>query len=75
MNIEKELSGQREAMCVATLAISYAILADAAYDSWTHEGSPAEMAVYVVEESKKRGHLAFLQRILLDSGSGYRYAR
>lgn len=74
MNMNSELSKQREGMAIATLAVAYTFLAQASYDSWRHEGSPAEMAVYVVMEAKKRGTMGFLTEILLDHGHEFRYA-
>jgi hypothetical protein len=54
----------QELLIVAKLAVAYTYLAEAPYDNWGHEGTPAEMAVFVVAESKKRGHFGFLKRII-----------
>lgn len=60
MNIYAEIAGEDEQWLVATLAISFAHLAMAPWDAWGHEGSPAEMAVFVVKQAKERGQLGML---------------
>lgn len=56
---------ESEDLLVAKLASAYTLLALSAYDSWSHEGSPAEMAAYVVQQARNRGNLGFLEDIML----------
>jgi hypothetical protein len=56
-------------LCVAKLSSAYTLLAMASYDSWSHEGSPAEMAAYVIAQAKKEGKLSFVEDILLRNGN------
>lgn len=69
---EIQKSRNKELLIVAQLAVAYTYLNDAAFDSWRHEGSPAEMAVYVVMQAKARGHLTFLQDALIPRDYGLR---
>jgi len=62
MNIRQEISMDDE--LVGTLAVAYTFLAMAPYDSWTHEGTPAQMAAYVVATARKEGRLGFLRGAL-----------
>lgn len=66
MNINEEikLPVDQEALLVARLAVSFALLALAPYDSWSHEGDPAQMAVYVVKTAKKNGNLGFVETVM-----------
>lgn len=64
MDIKRELVNDQELVCTAQLASAYTLLALAPYDNWGHEGSPAEMAAYVVKTAKDRGHLGFVYDIV-----------
>ena len=64
LNIKAEI--RTDDVIVAKLAVAYTLLALAPYDNWSHEGSPAEMAAYVVESARKQGNLGFLRDILFD---------
>lgn len=64
MNIYAEIADEEESWLVAQLAIAFAHLAMAPYDSWGHEGNPAEMAVFVVKKAKERGQLGMLMDTL-----------
>lgn len=55
MNIYAEIADEEESWLVAQLAIAFAHLAMAPYDSWGHEGNPAEMAVFVVRRPRSAG--------------------
>lgn len=70
MNMAEELQlpPDREALLVARLAVSFTLLALAPYDSWSHQGDPAEMAAYVVKTAKKNGNLGFVMQVM---GIGY----
>lgn len=67
MNIKKEIrdGDVKDELVAATLAMNFTLLALAPYDSWNHEGSPAEMAAYVVATAKARGNMGFVERIVL----------
>ena len=67
MHLKGEIhkANEHELLVVAQLASAYTLLAEAPYDSWSHEGSPAEMAVWVVMDAKKQGRLGFVERIVL----------
>ena len=63
MNIKEELKGEKEAQLVGILTSAYTLLALAPFDDWGHEGTPAQMAAYVIKVAKDQGHLGFLYRI------------
>ena len=60
LNIKEELKDEKEAQLVALLSTAYTLLALAPYDDWGHEGSPGQMAAYVIKVAKERGNLGFL---------------
>lgn len=65
MNIEKELDGEpREILLAARLAVAFTFLNLAPFDSWGHEGDPAEMAAYVVKIAKARGQLYAVEQAM-----------
>ena len=65
MNIKSELKNDDfEALAAAKLTSAFTLLAMVAYDSWGHEGTPAEMAALVIRQSKDRGNLGFIYDIL-----------
>lgn len=66
MDIRKEIrDGNGEDLLVAAqLASAYTLLALAPYDSWSHEGTPAEMAAFVVIDAKKQGRMGFVRDIV-----------
>lgn len=59
-----ELASSHKELATAKLAVAYTFLAMAPYDHWGHEGTPAEMATYVVSKLANEGKLGFLYRIL-----------
>lgn len=61
MNIKTEVD--RDDVLVGTLASAFTLLALAPYDNWSHEGTPAEMAAYVVATARKNGNLSFLWKV------------
>lgn len=69
MDMKREVD--KEAVLVGVLASAYTLLALAPYDNWSHEGTPAEMAAYVVQKAKEDGHLYFFYR-LFDINHGVR---
>lgn len=69
MKIRDEIDESDEV--VAQLAVTFTLLALAPYDSWGHEGTPAQMAAYIVKQSKARGNFGMLTRAIL----GERYRR
>lgn len=73
MNLPEKIKNERaeELLVAAQLAVAFAYLNEAPFDSWSHEGTPAEMATYVVIDAKERGHLSFLINAIL----GIRYGR
>lgn len=68
MDIKREI--KEDDVVVARLAVAYTLLILAPYDSWSHEGDPAEMAAYVVNTARKAGNLGFVKDAVL----GRRYA-
>lgn len=73
MNMNKELASEaaRVQKLTAILASAYTLLALAPCDSWGHEGTPAEMAAFVVEDLKKQGRLSMLYDVFLSSSRDY----
>lgn len=72
MDIKKEIHrADYEALAAAKLASAFTLLATVAYDSWGHEGTPAEMAALVIRQSKERGNLSFVYDILGLYADGY----
>lgn len=67
MKISDEI--KKDDLLVAKLACAYTLLSLAPYAHWRHEGSPAEMAAYVVETARKEGKLGFLERIINQNGA------
>ena len=61
MNIKKETDS--EGRLIGLLTSAYTMLAMAPYDNWRHEGTPGEMAAYVVKVAKKNGNLGFLMEL------------
>jgi hypothetical protein len=51
-------------LIIARLASAFTLLALAPYDDWGHEGSPAAMAVHVVQSHRERGSLGMLTDII-----------
>lgn len=49
---------------VGLLTAAYTMLAMAPHDNWGHEGTPGEMAAYVVKTAKKNGNLGFLRELM-----------
>lgn len=66
MNILRELKEMNasEDLMTARLACAYTLLAMAPYDNWGHEGTPAEMAAYVIGIAKKNGNLSFVADVV-----------
>ncbi len=64
MNIVKELHNDMEGEAVAMLAGAFTLLALAPYDSWSHEGTPAQMAAFIVKDLKDHGRLGMLFQLL-----------
>ena len=65
MNIKSEIKRDDfEALAAAKLTSAFTLLALVAYDSWSHEGTPAEMATLVIRQAKERGNLGFICDIL-----------
>ena len=66
MNMAEELKGhdEQENLVVAKLAVAFTYLNEVPGDSWGHQGTPAEMAVMVVKDSKARGHFGFLKQAM-----------
>ena len=63
MDIRKEIKEQsngEELLVCARLAVAYTHLSMAPWDSWDHEGGPAEMAAFVVQRSKADGRFGML---------------
>jgi hypothetical protein len=67
MHIKREIKDAREmdTLVAAQLAVSYAFLSYSPYDNRGHEGSPAEMATFVVAQAKKDGRMGMLQQAIL----------
>jgi hypothetical protein len=67
MNIKKEIKdgNVKSELVAATLAQAFTLLALAPYDNWGHEGSPAEMAAFVVKTAKERGNMGFVENVVL----------
>ena len=63
MKIRSEISEDDEV--VAQLAANFTLLALAPYDSWSHEGTPAQMAAFVVAQARKDGRMGFVRDIVL----------
>lgn len=60
MDMSRELKDDKEAEAVALLSSAYTLLAFAPLDTWNHQGTPAQMAAYVVKDLKNQGRLGFL---------------
>ena len=63
MNIQEHVEG--DDVLVGQLAVAYAFLSLAPYDNWSHEGTPAEMAAYVVQKARETGQLGMLRDAVL----------
>jgi hypothetical protein len=77
VNIRKELGHVNdEQLATAMLSSAYMLLAMAPYDSWGHEGTPAEMAAYVIKDAKDKGRLGMVFEALGITGrSSYNYGQ
>jgi hypothetical protein len=67
MNLPEEIikNQEKELLVTAQLAVAFTHLAMAPFDSWSHEGGPAEMAVHVVMDAKKNGNLSHLEESMM----------
>ena len=65
MNIKKELENHEDLVVAGRLAIAYALLEMAPYTREFQDGSPSQMAAYVIKSSKDRGNYAKLKSALL----------
>jgi len=66
VNIKDHINKDDET--IAQLAVAYTLLAMAPFDNWSHEGTPAQMAAYVVACAKRDGRMGFVQDIVLGKG-------
>lgn len=72
MNIKREIKTQDfEALATAKLTSAFTLLAMVPYDSWGHEGTPAEMATLIIHQAKEQGRLGFIYVLLGLYEDGY----
>lgn len=73
MNVPETIKIARleDELITAQLAVAFTLLSLVPYDSWGHQGSPAEMAVLVVADAKDKGRMGFLRTAVI----GVRYGR
>lgn len=64
MNVPEEIKDMKDELTVAKLAVAFTFLSQVPYDSWGHQGDPAEMAVLVVKDAKSNGRMGFLYEAL-----------
>jgi hypothetical protein len=60
MNVPEEIKDMRDELAVARLAVAFTHLSNVPFDSWGHQGDPAEMAVLVVKDMRAQGRMSFL---------------
>lgn len=67
MNVRKEIQDTRDGfdlLAVGRLAAAFTLLSQVPFDSWNHEGDPAEMAVLVIKNARDQGRLTFVHDAL-----------